>query len=112
MKCELFQTQGQGTAWPGRLDEECLLWCLAGSRLLAIQSCATWPWRAAEMVSLAGGGAGVFVLGLDFMLVVCFGFFFFFSDDQCKPQFSSSVCAIVSLGGISVTWFLGCWGSV
>lgn len=39
-------------------------------------------------------------------LVDCF---FFSSDYLCKPQFSSSVCITMSLGGISVTWFLGCW---
>lgn len=46
--------------------------------LLAMQSCATWPLQSSKMVSLAGGGVGLFVLGLGFMLFVWFGFWFSF----------------------------------
>lgn len=66
-------------------------------------------WKAACLVSLAGRGVGLFVLGLGFMVGGWLVVFFFSSDYQCKPQFSSSVCITVSLGGISVTWFQGCW---
>lgn len=91
-----------------------LLCSWVGTWLLATQSCylATgeqqkiFPWLEEGLGCLFWGWVSCCL----FVLLVCFAFFFFFlSDCQCKPQFSSSVCVIVSLGGISVTGFLGCW---